>query len=60
MYSAPLAGTDPVAPYGVSCIIGFLPSFVNSSGSRIPKEIDCIKLIPRKLIPASEEAGTFA
>lgn len=30
MYSAPFAGTDPVAPCGVSCIIGCVSFLVNS------------------------------
>ena len=32
MYSAPFAGTDPVAPFRVECIIGCGALFVNSSG----------------------------
>ena len=38
MYSAPFAGTDPVATCGVGCIIGCMLCFVNSSCHGTPKK----------------------
>ena len=47
MYSAPFAGTDPVAPCGVGCIIGGVSYFVNSLPILMERRV-----FPRALRPS--------